>query len=363
MIPTGGSPLRRAQRLVRCYPRVWRARYGEEFTQLLIDDISERPRSWRRVADVVRTGALARLAQAGLAENDLEPPEQVRAGLAVVGFALAGFLVLGTAIWAQLTIGWQWSAPSARATAAGMLVMSAAIACLIGLALLAVAPIAWALYRAIASRARPDLAGPLALAVAGAAVLGVGGHHFGHGWPGTGGRPWAHSGLVPGSVASFSWASTLWVTSYWAHPDALSSFPAGEIAWMGLSPLALVASCLGTARTFRRLSLSTRVLRYETRVAGAAALAMAGFLAGAGSWVISGGPEPRGLFRVGAIDDAGLVAMAGALVLALGALQRTLVASGACRAADRGPGDRPTDLTGPADRPATLTGPGDYPER
>ena len=50
---------KRAQRLLRCYPSAWRARYGQEFTQLLIDDMSERPRSMTRTADVVRSGLLA----------------------------------------------------------------------------------------------------------------------------------------------------------------------------------------------------------------------------------------------------------------------------------------------------------------
>ena len=35
---------RRAALLLRCYPRAWRDRYGDEFTELLIADIEERPR-------------------------------------------------------------------------------------------------------------------------------------------------------------------------------------------------------------------------------------------------------------------------------------------------------------------------------
>jgi hypothetical protein len=53
----------RARRLVRWYPKEWRVRYGEEFTQLLTDDISERPRSWRRTLDVARSGLAAQMAQ------------------------------------------------------------------------------------------------------------------------------------------------------------------------------------------------------------------------------------------------------------------------------------------------------------
>ena len=57
---------RRAGRLLSCYPREWRARYGEEFTELLVDDIDERPHSFRRGLDVARGGIVARLAVAGL---------------------------------------------------------------------------------------------------------------------------------------------------------------------------------------------------------------------------------------------------------------------------------------------------------
>jgi hypothetical protein len=42
--------------LLRWYPRAWRARYGEEFTELLLADLAERPRSAARTADVIRGG-------------------------------------------------------------------------------------------------------------------------------------------------------------------------------------------------------------------------------------------------------------------------------------------------------------------
>jgi hypothetical protein len=54
---------RRARRLLRWYPKAWRLRYGDEFTQLLIADIGERPRSWRRTLDVARRGLAARVAR------------------------------------------------------------------------------------------------------------------------------------------------------------------------------------------------------------------------------------------------------------------------------------------------------------
>lgn len=318
------SAARRARLLVRCYPASWRARYGDEFTQLLIDDICERPRSLRRTADVLRAGLLARVTSAGLAGQSRERAAQMRSSLAALGVVVAAFFAMGIAMWSQLAIGWQWSSPASRTTSAAMMLMSGAALCLVGLALLAAVPLVWVAGRAAVQGHWRGLAGPALLAVFATVVFAAGSHHFAHGWPGTGGHPWAGRGLVPSQIASFAWAATLWVTSYWAHPGALSSFPVTEIVWMTASPLALLAGLAGVGETVHRLPLSGRVLRYEIWLGAGAALAMAAFLAGACSWVISGGPAPRQLFHVGAIDGVGLVVMAGALAVACQALQRVL---------------------------------------
>jgi hypothetical protein len=327
MTESSGAAVRRAKRLVRCYPRAWRARYGEEFTQLLLDDISERPRSLGRTADVLRSGVLARLAFAGLAGDALHPNEQIRVGLATLGFSVMVFLAAGIAIWSQLTIGWQWSAPSESATKAGMLVMTGALVAFVAVALLSAIPVLWTLCREFVRGRGRNLVPPLVALGAGAFVVVVGSIHFGHGWPGTGGHPWSGRDIVPGWVARFCWAATLWITSYWAHPGALATFPASEVAWMVASPIAMFAVVIGVARMLRRLPLSSRVLRYESWLGLMAAVILAAFLAGASSWVISGGPSPRGLFRVGTIDAAGVAVMGAALIVAFRAAQRTLAAS------------------------------------
>jgi hypothetical protein len=315
---------KRARLLVRCYPAAWRARYGEEFVQLLLDEMSEHPRSLSRTADVVRSGLVARLASAGLTGDTLEPQQQVRAGLGALGLAVSAFIAAGVSIWAQLTIGWQWSAPVAPATRTGMLVMSGAMLGFALLGVLGVIPVLWTVCREVAGGRGRSLIWPLVAVGVGGLVLVAGSVHFGHGWPGTGGHPWAGRDIVPGAVARSCWAATLWITSYWAHPGALASFPASEIGWMVVSPLALGAMLVGAAKTLRRLPISARVMRYESWLGVAAGLVMAAFLAGAASWIISGSPAPRGLFRVGAIDSVGIVVMAGALIVAFRAAQRTL---------------------------------------
>ncbi len=334
--PAAPDPaVQRAARLLRWYPKAWRSRYGEEFTELLIADISERPRSGSRTADVIRGGLVARLADAGLCGCGPGTQAQVRASLAALTCCAAVFLGVGGALWSQLTIGWQWSAPDRAATTVAAVVMSAAMGVFAVLALLAALPVAWNVAPRRGRRAprgplgeSPGLLGPSALLAAGLVVVVVGGRHFGNGWPGTGGyHPGARPVLVPGGVAAFSWASTLSVSSFWAHPAALAAFPAAELAWMAVSPLAVACVVAGAATAVRRIQLSPRVLRLEIRLGYAACITMTVFLGGCFTWLTGAGitgraPEPASLFHPGAIDVAGSVVMAAALAAARQAARR-----------------------------------------
>jgi hypothetical protein len=319
------DPQRRARRLLRLYPRAWRNRYGEEFEQLLIADIDERPQSRSRTLDLIRRGSFARLAQAGLTSDALDPARQLRAGVVAIGCAFCLFLTFGVGIWSQLTIDWQWSAPPAASTRTGMLMMSAVLAAFVLLLALAAVPLAWIVTRTAIRSRDAKLLAIVAVASLAVAVLIVGSVHIGHRWPGTGGHPWSGRDIVPGPVARFCWAATLWVTSYWAHPAALRSFPASEVEWMIVCPAALLTAFIAGASALRRARPSERVLRYELSLGVALVAAMAVFLAGAGSWVV-GGRAAGGLFRVGVIDAVGVTAMSGALSLAFVAAHRSLAA-------------------------------------
>jgi hypothetical protein len=307
----------RARRLLRLYPKAWRRRYGDEFFELLIADLADRPHCLSRTVDVVRGAMVARLNGAGLVGPVLDPKRQAMTSLAVLGSALALFLTFGVSVWAQLSIGWQWSAPSTSATTMAMITTSACVLIFSVLGVAAAVPIAAGVFRAFVLHEALALYRPLLLVGSGAFVLFLGSRHFANGWPGTGGHAWAHQGLVPGGVAAFAWASTLSVTSYWAHPSALSAFPPAEVVWMFISPFALCGAAVGLVKLVRRVDLSPRALRFETLVGSIAAVVMEVFLAAVGWWVLCGGPGPRGLFRTGSIDVAALLLMAGALVVAL----------------------------------------------
>lgn len=310
---------RRAERLLRWYPREWRARYGEEFAELLISEMAERPRSRRTPVDVAVNGVVARFAYAGLGPCNLEDAERTRRTLLAFGCAAAVFVTSGLGIWAQITIGWQWSPPDTVATSAAMFVMSYSVLVLLAIGAVAVVLLAWPTASAVL-RGR-NVVGPLALTLAGAGILIVGSRHFANGWPGTGGHHWAHQGIVPGGMAAFVWAATLFMTAYWAHPGALLAFPAAEIAWMVLSPVAWASLALGAVRLGREIELAPGLLHYEARLAQLGGAVMVVFLVGASLWVVDGGPGPRGLFHVGAIDIASIAVMGVALITAGRALQ------------------------------------------
>jgi hypothetical protein len=310
------SPERRVAWLLRWYPPSWRARYGAEFAELLLADVAEQPRSWRRAMDVAANGLLARCTSAGLTTHELPPLEQIRCGVATLSCTLAAFLTFGVAMLAQLATGWQWATPRSPAALGGTVAMSIGAGCLLLIALLGAVPVGW---RAITTAARIGdrrLMVAASLMLASGVFLVVGTRHFQNAWPGTGGTGGMH-GVVPAGIAAFGWASTLAVSSFWVHPALLGILPGPMLAWMTLSPFAVLGLVTGFAAAVRRLALSATLLRYLSRLALAAVVAAVPLLAGAASWVLASASEQPSLFRPGLINGAELAMMALALVVAM----------------------------------------------
>ncbi|HEX9032687.1 MAG TPA: hypothetical protein VF834_12650 [Streptosporangiaceae bacterium] len=325
---------RRVRLLLLWYPRQWRDRYADEFAELLAADLAERPRSFRRAANVAATGLRARLAGAGLASHPLDPAAASRASLATLACSVAACGVTGAAMWSQLTIGLQWSVPAIHGITQAADLMSGALLLLVVLAVLTAVPLARAAIRAaVRGQGRPLLL-PAVLIASGAAILVVGGRHFQNGWPGTGGHLLTHQGLVPAGVAAFAWATTMWITTYWVHPAALAAFSAGQLTWMVLSPAAAGSLLTGAVLLLRRVDLSPRALRYQTKMTCLAWAGMTVFLSGSLCWLLSAGGGTGSLFHAGAIDQADLAVLAASVVAGTAAARRTMVA-GATRAPGR----------------------------
>ena len=340
---SGQAPARRAARLVRWYPAGWRARYGAEFAELLIADITERPRSAARALDVARGGLTARLAAAGLAGSPLAEAvrgvtpqaryRQVSASLGSLAGLLAVFLVAGSVPCSELVIDRQALSRSTPSPPASALlatdVISAAMLLLLALAVLAALPVLVAALATVGAagfrrggRAGRPGAGrvlrPAAVLLAGATFLFIGARHFGNGWPGTGG----HGSFVPAGLAAFEWALCLSVSAYWAHPASLlASFPRPEVYWMAASPVVLAACVIAAAVLVRRVGLAPRVLAFEVRVAGAACAVLPAVAGAAACWVATSGGRLTAPFHAGLIDLACTVVLALALPAAARAVR------------------------------------------
>jgi len=293
-------------RLLLWYPQSWRVRYGEEFAELLAAERAEQGPSLRRNVNVATIGLRTRLAGAGLAGHPLDDAAAGHAGLAVIAACIAAAVLAGSAMWSQLAIGLQWSVPHSHGVTQAVDLMSAALLVLVLLTALAAAPVAWTAVAAVVRGQGCEFRRPAAFMATGLVVVMIGGRHFENGWPGTGGHLLAHQGIVPGGIAAFAWASTMWITSYWAHPAALAEFPAAQLAWMLLSPVASGFVVTGAVQLLRRVRLSPRAFRYQTRVANLAWTGLAAFLGGSLWWFASGPAGYAGPFRAGAIDHAAL---------------------------------------------------------
>lgn len=132
-----------------------------------------------------------------------------------------------------------------------------ALSALLVIAVLAAVPVLVTVGRRLTPRRGLGLWWPSAVLVAAMSAVIVGGSHFENGWPGIGG----HGGLIPGGVAAFVWATSLSVSSYWAHPGALSAFPGSEVAWMAVCPLAQAAAVASAAVALAASPAAARTAR------------------------------------------------------------------------------------------------------
>jgi hypothetical protein len=323
------------------YPASWRARYGEEFAELLAAEIAERPRALHRTADLALTGLRARLADAGLTSHPLDQAAAVRACMATLAASCAVFAMFGAAMWAQVATGLQWTTPADRGISQALDLMSGALLTFCALAAVGLAGVARAAVMAIRRGQGRALLKPATLAVAGAAVLVIGGRHFENAWPGTGGHLLAAQHLVPGGIAAFGWATTMWITSYWAHPAILAAFPAAQVAWMAVTPVAAACLITGLAGVLRQLQRSRQAIAFETWLGRIAGAGMIIFFCGVLRWLSAAGSGSRPAFHIGSIDVAGLAVLMLVVAAGMRAVRRAAIAGRALAGADgAGPAGR-----------------------
>lgn len=268
--------------LLRCYPRAWRDRYGEEFAALLADDIAERPRCLRRDLDVIRCGLAARLAT----------PATALAALLV-------FVAAATSIWTQLARGTLGARPDTTAVTIGLVTLSVCGLAVAATALTGTALLLAATVRTVRRGCGRRLVRPAVTALAGAGTLAAGAVHI---------SAHAHA-AVP--VVRWTWAATETISTYWVHPGRLLGLPLSELAWMVASPVAAAACWRGLAGLARHTGL-TGMWQRAARPLIAAVLTPA--LVSAATWVVGSQHDPNASLRAGSLDLALIAAMTAAVL-------------------------------------------------
>jgi hypothetical protein len=276
----------RAHALLRCYPRAWRDRYGDEFAALLADDLAERPRSLRRDLDVLRCGVTARRA-AG------RPSIALAASLV--------FVAAATSIWTQLARGTVNTRPDSGAVTLGLVTLSLFGVAIVVAVAAGTAELLAAAVRTIRAGGVHRLLRPAAMTVAGAAALVTGAIDVGsHAQVAA-----SHPGLIAGA-ARWTSAATESISTYWIHPDRLLALPTSELAWMLASPVAAIACCRGLLGLVARTDLVHTIHHTGRRLAAAAMLPA---LVTAATWVLGSQHDPNASLRAGSIDLALVAAM------------------------------------------------------
>jgi hypothetical protein len=238
------------QRLLRAYPRRWRARYGDELLAMIEDELGGARPSWRLRLSLAGAGVRQRLRGGG--------PERVRAGVVAVLWGWTLFVVAGCAL-AKAAEHWRAATPhGSRLVPALALGVMQAVAVLSALGVAAAAlSVAAPLRDFLRDGGRPAVRRPV-LRAAGLSVL-----------------------ALAGLAAIVVWAHRLPAS----RRDGSDAPYALAVLAVGLALAAAACAWVAVAaRVLRGLVLSPRTLALHAGLARAVAAGLVVMTAGAAAW-------------------------------------------------------------------------------
>jgi hypothetical protein len=242
------SASRRADLLLRLYPREWRTRYGAELEELISQASSGRGPGLRASADLVASAFRERLHAAGLA-GDGPPGARVRGGALLVLWAWLLFVLAGLSL-QKLSEHWQASVSSAAraysSTAFDVLVVTATLAS--GLVLVAAATALPSLVPFLRAGGWPQLRRLVLTSVAITACA------------------------LAATIVLVGWAHGLDERQRNGHDLA---YAAGFLGWAVVVAACLTSWTATAAAVLRRIDLSAGRLRLDAWIAAAVTAAMA----------------------------------------------------------------------------------------
>ena len=282
---------RRARRLLRWYPATWRERYGDEFVDLMEQEITETTHDLKRTGNIIVKGMKARLGEVGVVSPVVGTHNTPRGAIGTMTFLSSLFVVFALYFWSFAMLTWnsnyRWQASTAVTVWTGAItVVSASLVVMVVLVFIVF--FVRALKSALTGHSK-GLAVPLTAVSASLVVLSWSVHQSIQFVIARGGIDWASPGSAIKQLAGATIAATHNIIWAWT-PSGYRLLSASGLVF-NLAPVALLVLALGVAVLIRRTEFSLFAGRAARVVAIASAASMALYLVSYAGWAVAGGPD------------------------------------------------------------------------
>ena len=258
-----GTPngARRAARLARWYPLIWRERYGVEFVELLEQEISEQPRNLRRSVNIAYRGSVARCRELGLSSSTLNPSDQPRAALATVFVTSAIFGALALNFWSIAMLSWNsyWTAPSSLVATALTGILTVLACVVVALVVVTFFTLLWTAGRRIVKGHAKGLVTSLSLIVSSVILIVIATLNVLRYVVARGGIDWNQPGQAIKQLAGIAGSEVTTINWIWMSPR--ESLTLSSNVFDGLIPVALLVLVISVGVLIRRTNLSVTAQR------------------------------------------------------------------------------------------------------
>jgi len=281
-------PTRRAERLSKLYPSIWRERYGAEFVDFMEQSITDAPHDAKRTMNILSKCAKVRLGELGIAGPTLDTENVSRTALGTSTVLAAVFAVFALFYWSSAMVSWN-SNPRV-ATSVSLTVWTGAITVstmilAMTLFLIGVVAIFHALKRSLRNRDKKFI-WPLVIVLVSSAAIVNAVHQFTRFTIQRGGIQWTQWGIGLKQVAG----ATQWVTQsiIWGPSwTGGSSFSAGLLHIS--TTVAVGALVFGVAVLIRRSDFTMTASLAGRRATKMLSLGQVLFLVSFAGWELAGG--------------------------------------------------------------------------
>jgi hypothetical protein len=282
------TPTRRAERLSKLYPSIWRERYGAEFVDFMEQSIADAPHDAKRTMNILSKCAKVRLGELGIAGPTLDTDNAPRTALGTSTVLATVFAVFALFYWSSAMVSWNSNPRVATSLSVsiwtGAITVSTMILALT-LFMIGFAVILHALKRSFSKREQ-KFTWPLVIVLVSTTAIVNAIHQFTRFTIQRGGIQWTQLGVGLKQVAG----ATQWVTQsiIWGPSwTGGSSFSTGLLHIS--TTVAVGALAFGAAGLIRRSDFTMTASRTSRMATMVLALGQVLFLVSFAGWELAGG--------------------------------------------------------------------------